>query len=72
MQDRRSRGISEEDEALIALIGVCLLFSIFVPLVLLFSPEILKETPLFLSIFVISLLGPGFTISLRDMRFLLN
>lgn len=72
MQERQNRGILEEDEALITLIGVCLLFSIFMPMVLLLSPEILKEAPLFLSVFVISLLGPGFTITLRDMRFLFS
>lgn len=64
--------LSEEDEALLALVGICLIFSIFMPLVLILSPEVLKEVPLFLSIFVVSLFGPGFTISLREMRFLLT
>lgn len=68
----RQRQLSEEDEALLALVGVCLLISILMPVVLLLSPEILKEIPLIVAVFGVSLLGPGFTITLKDMRFLLS
>lgn len=66
------RALTEEDEALLAFIAVCLLFSILMPLVLLLTPEAAVEAPLYISIFIVSLLGPGFTITLKDMRFLLN
>lgn len=71
-QVHQNRGLSEEDETILALVGICVIFSVCMPMALLVSPDILKETPLLISVFAISLLGPGFTITLRDMRFLLS
>lgn len=68
MQVRRET-LTEEDEALLALVSVCVLFSVFLPLALFISPEVIKEALVLVSVVVISLFGPVF--SLREMRFLL-
>lgn len=71
MNDRQ-RILSEDDEALIVFIAVCLIFSIVIPILLLISPGFVKDGPLLCSLFVLAVLGPGFMLSNQDMRYLLS
>lgn len=70
--NNNERILSEDDEALIVFLALCLIFSIFIPILLLFSPSFVKDGPLLCSLFILGVLGPGLLLSNTEMRFLLS
>lgn len=63
--------LSEEEQALLILLALSLLVSVCLPVMLMISPNLLKDGTVLVSLMLLTIMGPGFFISLQDMRFLL-
>lgn len=76
IQEKKMNGteqrLTEEDHAILILLALSLLLSVFIPFLLVISPTLITEGPLLISITLLAMIGPGLIITLHDMRFLLS
>lgn len=64
--------LTEEDQSLILLLFLSLILTIFLPCILVISPNLLSDGPVLLSFVILLITGPVFLLTLKEARFLLS
>lgn len=64
--------LTEEDQSLVLLLFLSLVLTIFLPCILVISPNLLSDGPVLLSLVLLLITGPMFVITVKEARFLLS
>lgn len=62
----------EEENALLSLLAISLIFSVVIPFLIILSPSLISDGPFLITIVLLAIIGPGMFISSQDLRFVLN